>query len=188
MSPFLTPLSIALADLGFSPPNSDIDLTILCPSFGHTKLRSIFEQLAGVLLSYSIISSRALPDCEMVLSARFPILEFSTTRALGSFSVDVSLGGTKGVAGATVSRALLDESEEGKRERAERLVLLWKTFLRAHGVHEVRYGGIGELSSFFMVVSYLQVSFRSFSAVIKLTSPRPNSSNSLKIRPSRLHQ
>ncbi|ORY86656.1 hypothetical protein BCR35DRAFT_44063 [Leucosporidium creatinivorum] len=143
---------------GLFLPDGDIDLTILCPSFGKTLPRKIFEQLAGALISYSIISSRARPDCELVLSARVPILKFTTTRALGSFSVDVSLDGTKGVAGANVSRALLSELEgKGKKERAERLVLLWKTFLRAHGVNEVRNGGLGGLSSFLMVVSYLQL-------------------------------
>lgn len=95
----------------------------------------------------------------MILTARVPILKFTTTRALGSFSVDVSLAGTKGVEGANISRGLLDELEKkGKRDRAERLVLLWKTLLRARGVNEVKNGGLGGLSAFLMVVSYLQVS------------------------------
>lgn len=138
-----------------SHARSDIDLCITSPSLLHRPPGIIFTTLARALTSHSIVpSSRSI---EQVLGAKVPILKFQTSPSLGSFCVDVSLNSSNGPQGAEVCERLLRALGEGRRERAERLLLVWKTFLRSRDLGEVRDGGMGGMSAFMMVVHWFQV-------------------------------
>lgn len=138
--------------------------------FADMSIRSPTVQLLEILKRRLHTVELAEPSSMRVLSnPRVPLVKFCTTEAFGSFSFDVSLNdafdecgapNSNGSAGARVSLRLMRDLEEGgDLERLKRLVMFFKVFLDCHGWNSARDGGLGGMSVFCLVVSFLQVRF-----------------------------
>lgn len=107
---------------------------------------------------------RALPtlvvSCTMISGARIPILKLKLSARYGSFDVDISFGNNNGIEGARVMNHLvagLEAARPGDQARVEKLVYMIKLLLRERGLNETRNGGLGGMSVFLFVVSFIQM-------------------------------
>lgn len=138
-------------------------MVVSLPSMPRISTRGILVDIARAS------ASRGLADVhtvEIVDSAKVPLLKFSTLPGGDSsisFKLDVSLEHARdGPLGAAACLSILDgldpEGKSNKRDRAKGLVFVIKTLLGAHDLATSRGGGLGGMSIFCLVVSFIQVS------------------------------
>ncbi|BGP57641.1 hypothetical protein JCM8202_001017 [Rhodotorula sphaerocarpa] len=142
---------------GFYLPDGDFDVVVQYPPLTQLPVTAVLKRLKSALVSNRFADSR---DIRLVTGARVPILKMKSSPSFGSFNIDVSFNSLKGPLGARESLRLLDEVEArapGSRDRVCRLVLLMKVFLVHHRLNEVRDGGLGGLTIFCMVLSFVQL-------------------------------
>ncbi|GAA5975635.1 hypothetical protein JCM11641_003553 [Rhodosporidiobolus odoratus] len=145
---------------GLYLPHGDFDVVVHHAALERLRVSPtsmILQALRNAVLSSTFASPASL---ELVTSAKVPICKFTATPRFGSYRFDVSFNGPKGPAGARESTRLLTELKkrgEERKDRAKRLVVLWKALLDGWGLNEVKHGGLGGLSTFCMAVSYVQL-------------------------------
>ncbi|GAA6024810.1 hypothetical protein JCM10207_009288 [Rhodosporidiobolus poonsookiae] len=139
---------------GLYLPHGDFDVVISHPPLERLPPHQPLHTLATALRT-----SRFASHLELILSAKVPLVKFTSAPAFGSFRFDVSFNSLKGVAGARESLRLLGELQdkgEGKKEQCKRLVMLFKAMLDARGLNVVKHGGLGGMSAFCLAVSFVQ--------------------------------
>ncbi|GAA5934070.1 hypothetical protein JCM3775_002866 [Rhodotorula graminis] len=140
---------------GLYLPHGDFDLVISDPSLVTCPTELLLHTLRNALLASHLAST-----VRLVSHAKVPLVKLVTAPSFGSFAIDVSFNADKGPKGARESLRLLQELEtrrEGDKMRAKALVFVLKAFLDAHGLNEVRYGGLGGLGIFCLAVSFIQL-------------------------------
>ncbi|GAA6036475.1 hypothetical protein JCM8097_003526 [Rhodosporidiobolus ruineniae] len=140
---------------GLYLPHGDFDVVIT-----HETLERIPTHTVLSSLRTALQRSRFTSSIQLIESARVPLVKFTTSPQFGSFRFDVSFNGPLGPKGAVESIRLLAEVEkrrEGGKARVKRLVMILKALLDAKGLNEVKNGGLGGLSTFCLVISYVQL-------------------------------
>ncbi|GAA5995787.1 uncharacterized protein JCM10292_004748 [Rhodotorula paludigena] len=145
---------------GLYLPNGDFDVVVTDPSLLRYPTQHLLTTLRSALVSSGFVRSS---DVRLIENARVPLVKIVSAPKFGSFAMDVSFNSTTGPAGVRESLRLLQELDErgdGKKVMAKSLVFVFKTLLDSLGLSEVRWGGLGGLSVFCMVVSFAQLDKR----------------------------
>lgn len=128
-------------------------MVIQAPSFARSRPAEIRNRLRNTFLQLSTL----VRSCQSI-DAKVPILKMQLTTRYGGFDVDFSFGNNNGVEGARVmNRLLADMSAAGDGARVERLVYMIKLLLSEKRLNETRFGGLGGMSIFLLVVSFVQM-------------------------------
>lgn len=142
---------------GIHLPDGDFDVVVQDENLLYLPTYNVLESLQDALIVAGFAHPR---DIRLITGAKVPIIKLKTTEHFGGFKIDVSFNSPKGPLGARESLRLLREVDgryPGSAERVRRLTLLVKALLVTRGLNEVRDGGIGGLTVFCMVSSYVQL-------------------------------
>ncbi|GAA5949298.1 hypothetical protein JCM3765_003363 [Sporobolomyces pararoseus] len=149
---------------GLYLPDGDLDIVVSLPSNSTETTQESFVSIARSIQRYRFAKSESI---EVLSDIRVPLLKFSTkpTSETGSFKLDVSLEHARdGPLGATACLEILNNLDEvgtARSDRAKGLVFVIKTLLKAKDLASSRDGGLGGMSIFCLVVSFIQHDRRS---------------------------
>ncbi|BGP34395.1 hypothetical protein JCM10296v2_006215 [Rhodotorula toruloides] len=142
---------------GLYLPDGDFDIVVSSPAFASIPTNTLLLKLKHALLASKFARQ---DDVSLITGAKVPIVKLTSAPEFGSFRIDVCFNSPKGPLGAQESLRLLDEVDKKRpdgRRRVEAHALLLKTLLRAHGLDEVRFGGLSGMTIFCLAVSFVQL-------------------------------
>ncbi|GAA5997326.1 hypothetical protein JCM5350_002346 [Sporobolomyces pararoseus] len=144
---------------GLYLPDGDLDIVVSLPPDSTESTQDSFVSIAHSIQRYGFAATESI---EVLSDIKVPLLRFSTTSTseIGSFKLDVSLEHARdGPLGATACLDVLrglDEVGTARSDRAKGLVFVIKTLLKAKDLASSRNGGLGGMSIFCLVISFIQ--------------------------------